>query len=402
MKIQSERLWQHIQLLGQTGRNKDGSITRLAFTDEDEQAARQIRTWMEEAGLKVSVDACGNIIGKLEGSQPELAPLICGSHFDTVSQGGMFDGCLGVLAGIEALQTMVEEGYQPKRTIQVMGFRDEEGNRFGYGMVGSKSVAGIFRPEGLEATDEDGRTLRQVMEQRGYRPQEYISCYIQPHAYFELHIEQAGVLEEKNVPLGIVEGISVLHRYTITVCGKSGHAGAIPMAQRCDPVPVMSQWITRITELAKQYPSTVATIGSIRTVPGVCNTICDRVVFSLDIRSLRDETLEEIIEKMHEMEENLPDGISIDWKQEQILTACICDEKFQADIEKMCQEEQIPAVRLVSGAGHDCMNFRGVCPAAMIFVRSADGASHKKEEYSTPSDCGDGCQILYRMLLKHS
>lgn len=402
MKIQSKRLWQHIQVLGQIGQNKDGSVTRLAFTDEDEQAALQIRNWMEEAGLEVSVDACGNIIGKLEGSQPELPPLVCGSHFDTVSQGGMFDGCLGVLAGIEALQTMTEEGYQPRRTILVIGFRDEEGNRFGYGMVGSKSVAGIFQPEGLQAMDEDEHTLQQIMNQRGYTPQDYISCRLHPYAYFELHIEQASVLEEQNVPVGIVEGISALHRYTITVYGKSGHAGAIPMAQRCDPVPVMCQWITGITELAKEYPSTVATIGSIQTTPGVCNTICDHASFSLDIRSLKNETLEEILGKMRAREEHLPAGIRIEWKLEQILTSCICEEAFQTDIEQICQEEEIPAVHLVSGAGHDCMNFKGVCPTSMIFVRSADGASHKKEEYSTSSDCAAGCQILYRMLAKHS
>lgn len=402
MKIQKQRLWQHIQDLGNIGKQADGSITRLAFSDEDEAGAKLVQRWMKEAGMQVHVDACGNIIATLQGTEPTLSPIVCGSHIDSVPCGGMFDGCVGVLAGIEAVQTMIEHSLQPLRTIHIIAFRDEEGVRFGYGMVGSKAITGVLDPSAFKVMDAKGESLAQAMEHCGYQPQAYQSCRLYPHAYIELHIEQASVLEQQGVPVGIVEGIAGLRRYTITISGISNHAGAQPMDQRADPVPAMCAWITKITSLAQTHPNSVATIGSITTSPGACNIICDHVSFSLDIRSLYDSTLDAIEKEMRAFEAGFPKDIQVTWKLEQSLPPCLCDPTLQAQAEAICQTQHIPMRKLMSGAGHDAMNFKDCCPCALLFVRSQKGASHKKEEYTTPQDCAIGCELLYQMLRQQS
>ena len=405
MNINEERLWDHIQELGQIGKAPDGSVTRFPFTREDEAAAALIEKWMQDAGLLVMRDTCGNIIGTLTGVHTELPPVICGSHFDTVKKGGIYDGCLGVLAGIEVLQTIQEAGICPLRSLKVIGFRDEEGNRFGYGMIGSRSICGRVEEEGLHSMDKDGTTLAQAMKQAGYKPENHTDCRMTPlEAYYEVHIEQADLLAEHGLSVGIVEGIAGLVRYTVTIYGRSAHAGATPMKRRHDPITAMSRWILRITELAKQHPHTVATIGEIHTYPGACNIICDHVSFSLDLRSLDDAIIQDILDTMQTYEELLEreQGVRVDRRFEQQLSAAMCDEELKRELETCCSTLQLPILRLASGAGHDCMNFQGICPTAMIFVRSQhEGASHCKEEYSTKEDCRDGCQLLLEAFRKY-
>ena len=404
MKINGKRLWNHLQELGKIGENSDGSVTRLAYSDEDEQAKSFIECWMKEAGLDVYIDACGNVIGTLPGQDRSLSPVVCGSHFDTVKEGGIFDGCLGVLAGIEVLQTMKENQIMPLQDIRVIGFRDEEGNRFGYGMIGSHSVCGIVDKAGLKSQDFQGRTLEDVMLSKGYQPQNYSSCYMgNIRAYLELHIEQASLLSSQGCPVGIVTGIAGLERYTMTIHGRSAHSGATPMNYRQDPVLAMSKWILKVTELAKSYPSTVATVGVIETHPGACNIICDHVTFSLDLRSLDDDVRKDIMLKMKDYEIELTEelGVSFERRLDQTLTALHCHEEIMKKIEMSCQEDNVNYQYLVSGAGHDCMNFKNLCPTGMIFVASQNhGASHCKEEFSTFEDCQIGCQILFETLVK--
>ena len=398
MNIQENRLWNHIQELGMIGRAEDGSVTRLPFTKEDQQAETLLLKWMREAGLDTRVDAVGNVIGIYSGREPELPPVVCGSHFDSVVEGGIFDGCLGVLAGIEVLQTMKKQGIRPKRTHMVIGFRDEEGNRFGYGMVGSKSFCGVMGREGFQSTDANGYTLQEAMELAGFHPEDYTSCQSKAHRYYELHIEQGRILEDQDTAIGIVSGISALTRYTITFKGESAHAGATAMKHRIDPVVAMSAWISEITRLATLYPDTTATIGEIHTYPGACNIICDHVTCSLDIRSLKGEHIEEIMKKMEEFHKQSNSGVVMELQLEQHMDACPSDHEVITLLDKICKEQGIPVVHLASGAGHDAMNFKNVCPIGMIFVRSVRGYSHRKEEYSRKEDCALGCELLYQIL----
>lgn len=402
MDINSGRLWNNIEELGKLGCQEDGSIIRLPFTREDRLAQDFLMDRMRDAGLAVRIDSAGNLIGERIGTKPCLPPVLTGSHYDSVINGGRFDGCLGILAAIEALQTMEEKNIRTARTIRLYCFKDEEGNRFGYGMIGSRSVCGIADPKGLDSMDESGITLREAMKSFGLQPDRLSECKTeQPEAFLELHIEQGRVLEDNGKQAGVVLGIAGLVRYQIRIDGVSGHAGATPMKARRDPVTAASHYILKITELAEERDNCVATVGSIKTFPGACNVICSHVEFSLDLRSCRQETIDEVVALMEEHEKELEAsyGIHIQKTKEQELPPCPCSEKLMDTIESSCEAEGISHMKIMSGAGHDCMNFRDVCPTGMIFVPSKEGMSHRKEEYTSPEDCAAGAQILYRTLL---
>ncbi len=390
-------LWKHLNELGQIGRETDGSITRFPFTHEDFLAEKKIWQYMEEAALQVFRDAAGNLIGKWEGSAPDEPPVLCGSHYDTVRNGGMFDGTLGLLAGIEAVRLLRQEGFQPRRTILIVGFKDEEGNRFGFGMIGSKSICGMVSAKDLSAKDQNGISLSDAMIQSGLYPEKLKTCILSPiHCMLELHIEQGKVLEENGCSIGIVSGIAGLIRYTITICGTSGHSGATPMHGRKDPVVLMSQWIMHVTKLAASHKNCVATIGSIHTFPGECNIICDHVTFTLDLRSTDEPYLYTVLNEMKQFETE--NNMTVHYQLEQKLPAALCDENLCQKTEDICKKNHFPFIPCVSGAGHDAMNFRNHCPIGMVFVPSRNGYSHRKEEYTSPEDCQKGMLVLKELL----
>lgn len=404
--INENRLWKHLRQLAEIGKNQDGSITRLPFTPQDRQAELLILTFMKEAGLETRRDAAGNLIGRWMPEDPApvggIAPIIAGSHFDTVLKGGAFDGCLGLLGAIEAVQTLRESGFSPSCPIYVIGFRDEEGNRFGYGMIGSRSICGKVKPEGLLSRDQDGICLKDAMTDFGLDPSRLDTCRIFPvRAMLELHIEQADMLEQTGNTIGIVEGIAGLERHTIRIEGNSAHAGATPMKCRKDPVPAMSRWILEITRMAQEREHCVATVGNIHTSPGACNIICDHVEFSLDLRSLRDQDRKEIMEEMEVLERQLEsrDGIRITRRMDQEIPSAPCDTRLKKSMEEICRKNGYSFCHLMSGAGHDSMNFSGLCPISMIFVPSVDGRSHRKEEFTSSRDCAAGVQVLMEMIL---
>ena len=400
MEINAGRLWNRLQELGKIGVDPHGGITRWTFTEEDMQARDWLADQMKQAGLSVREDPVGNVIGTYNPADSLEAPVLSGSHFDTVRCGGIFDGCLGLLAALEAAQTLKENNVMLKRPLMVIGYRDEEGNRFSSGMVGSKVVTGKADDADFLAQDATGITIGEAMKQRGYHPEDYKQGRIDPiHASVELHIEQGKVLEQADCPVGIVEGIPYLRFYEVTLSGCSGHAGATPMNDRQDPVVAMTKWIQKITALASQRPYTVATVGNIQTFPGSANVICDHVTFSLDIRSLKEHHIDDCLAAMKPLEAELESaGIGVSCQLRHILYGLACDERLKRDLEHIMSQRRIPYQRLMSGAGHDSQNFKDVCPCAMIFVRSQHGYSHRKEEYSTPQDCAAGAQALLDLL----
>lgn len=397
MNINEQRLWNQLEELGKIGRQEDGSITRFPFTMEDRQAEELIAGYMKDAGLEVSRDAAGNLIGRWAGAEPEANAVICGSHYDTVQNGGRFDGSLGVLGGIEAVRQLREEGFRPRRPVLVIGFKDEEGNRFGYGMVGSKSVCGFSSKDGLQSKDQAGFSLYEAMKEAGLQPDRLESCRIPNiRCMLELHIEQGRVLENSNCSVGIVTGIAGLIRHMVTIYGESGHSGATPMEGRKDPAVQMSRWILRITELAEAHENCVATVGSIKTFPGQCNIICSHVTFSLDLRCTDDKYIQYVLDEMHCFEKQ--HSMKVQYRLDQQLPAAPCDRNLQMKMEEICRENHISHRHFMSGAGHDAMNFRGLCPIGMIFVPSMNGYSHRKEEFTSMEDCGRGVLVLKEML----
>lgn len=403
MKINEQRLYKHMLELAKFGQNEDLSITRFPYTDVEEAAKNCIITYMKEAGLEVRVDAVGNIIGRKVGKRKDEPIIVCGSHFDSVKEGGMFDGCLGILSAIEVLQTMKENNLTLNQSIDVVGFKDEEGNRFNYGMIGSRAMNGLLKEADLMCEDQNHITIREAAKKYNYDIDHFATCVYKdkPQLFIELHIEQGKVLEQRQMPIGIVEGIAGLKRYIITIHGESGHSGATPMLGRIDPVQAMSKLIQFINEKIMKYENAVATVGEIHTYPGACNIICDHVCFSLDVRSIKEQDLtcyvEEIELRIKEMEEQ---GFKVSMKQTQDIAPCLCDETYQAKWKEVFKELNCVSTTLISGAGHDAMSFSSTCPITMLFIRSQNGRSHCKEEYSSMQDCGMGTQALFNFLVK--
>lgn len=406
MEINSGRLWSRLMELGEIGKRDSGGVTRFSFTPEEQQARVQVIKYMLEAGLEVREDAAGNVIGRLEGTHPAAPAVLTGSHIDTVPDGGKFDGALGVIAAVEALQVMRERGKENVHPIEVIAFTDEEGSRFGFGMIGSRAMAGTLRPEDLEHRDERGVTIAEAMRAAGIDPERIGEAAKHPgevKAYIELHIEQGKVLENSNSPVGLVTGIAGPLWQQFTLTGQAGHAGATPMNMRKDPMQAAAELLGQIYGEAERYPNAVATVGKIRALPGGVNVIPGQVEFSLDLRDIdevdRDSLEAAIRDQAYRICGNRGIGLQIELLQ-RVAPAPSSPEVRQA-VSEAGRAAGLPSLpTLVSGAGHDGMQFSSRWPLGMIFVRSRDGISHSPDEWSSPEDCAAGAEVLYHALLE--
>jgi allantoate deiminase len=403
--IDAERLWRRISDLGEMGKQEGGGVTRLSFTDEERAARDRVASYMEEAGLSVYEDAAGNLFGRREGRDPGSPAVFVGSHVDSVFNGGNFDGPLGVLAGVEVLQAMEEQGIETEHPIEVVAFSDEEGARFSFGMIGSRALAGKLTPEDLAAyQDGSGVSIAEAMREYGLDP-EKISDAARPEgsmkAYVELHIEQGRVLENEGLPVGIVTGIAgpVWLRFTLT--GETGHAGSTPMNLRRDALAAAAEILGVIEAEAARTGTTVGTVGQLDLEPGGINIIPGRVEFSLDLRDIdegvRDGVEGRIMGKTGEICQRR--GVRAQVGELQRLPPAPCSETVRRVTKKACERLGIRPFALPSGAGHDGMQLTDLCPMGMIFVRSKNGVSHNPDEWSSREDCATGCNVLYHTVL---
>ncbi|MHB8061303.1 MAG: hydantoinase/carbamoylase family amidase [Ruminiclostridium sp.] len=405
MIINKERLFRHLLELGKIGEKENSGITRLSFTKEEKAAKELVGSYMKQAGLGVWEDAVGNLIGRKDGMDLEAATILIGSHLDSVTEGGKFDGALGVIAGIEVLQRMNEQGIKTIHPIEVIGFTDEEGARFGYGMLGSRGIMGTLKIEALQHFDQAGISIAQAMEQVGLEPEKIYNAARKSEsikAYIELHIEQGKVLENQNLPVGIVSGIAGPLWLKVTLRGESGHAGSTPMNMRKDPVIAAAKIISYIDSETRKYANAVATIGKITVSPGGINVIPGQIEFTLDLRDI-DETIRDNIEnniKAYAEKICNKNNIELDFTVLQRVAPCPCSQEISGIIEEACRLAGLHSTYLSSGAGHDGMQFKDFCPIGMIFVRSERGVSHRADEWSSENDCGAGTEVLYHTILK--
>ncbi|OUM92622.1 Zn-dependent hydrolase [Parageobacillus thermoglucosidasius] len=402
--INGDRLWNRLLELGTIGKQPSGGITRLSFTKEERAAKEKVASYMKEAGLAVYEDAVGNLIGRKEGKEKDAPAVLVGSHIDSVYNGGMFDGPLGVLAAVEVLQTMSERGVKTKHPIEVVAFTDEEGARFSYGMIGSRGMAGTLSEEELVHQDKHGISLAAAMEEAGLDPSKIGKAARRKgsvKAYVELHIEQGRVLEQANLPVGIVTGIAGLIWAKLTVKGKAEHAGATPMPIRRDPLVAAAQIIQVIEQEAKKTGTTVGTVGQMQVFPGGINIIPERVEFSLDLRDLdaavRDSVFLSIIERAKQIGNERNVDVAVELLQK--MPPVLCSELVQNAAKEACRQLGFDVFTLPSGASHDGVQLAGLCPIGMIFVRSKDGVSHSPEEWSSKEDCAAGANVLYHTVL---
>lgn len=374
-------------------------LTRLAWGPAWLEAVRLVRGWMEEAGLATRLDAIGNLVGRREGRTAGAPALLLGSHLDTVIDAGRFDGVLGVLLGLAALEEVTAHGLDPSFALEVVAFADEEGVRFPCALTGSRAMAGTLDPAVLGLADRSGTSLAEALRACGLDPRGLAGCARKPGeilGYLEAHIEQGPVLEHEGVALGLVTAIAGATRLEVVVEGTAGHAGTVPMRLRRDALAAAAEMVLAVERLARGKEGVVATVGRLDVLPGAVNTIPGRVRFTVDLRSaddgLRTRTLEELRASV----------VTIAGRRNltaQLVTvheapAVASSPRLVNALARACARRGLSAPRLPSGAGHDAMAIATIAPVAMLFVRCRGGISHDPAEHAVPADIEAALAVL--------
>lgn len=392
MNINKQRLLNTLVKIGETGKKTDG-INRTAFSDAYFVAVDVVKNIMEDLGLTVRRDKAGNIFGRRNGLDDKLPVILIGSHLDTVKNGGLYDGCLGISAALECIATLNEQGKTTLHPIEVAAFNAEEGSELG-GTFGSRVAMG---QQNLSLPDIDKKLAIYGLTADDIRSSA-IDYGI--HCYIELHIEQGINLYNEGTAVGVVEGIVGITRYRITVTGEANHAGTTPMAFRKDALVAASHLIIDIHERAKQMGDPfVATVGKISVVPGSVNVIPGSVEMILEIRDMSKERIDEFFNNIKDNTASMA-GIDITYEPYSDKGSVKLSKEMISVCEDACVENNISFKRLFSGAGHDAMEVAKKVPAGLIFIPSKDGISHSKDEYSTPEDIATGAEVLYECMLK--
>lgn len=401
LRINGDRLNGSIEALATIGKLDNGGVARLAYSVEDIQGRNRVETWMREAGMSVRTDAAANLIGRYPGKRGDLGAIATGSHLDTVPSGGRYDGALGVLAGLEVVRTLNEQNLQLEHPIDVIVFTDEEGS-----MLGAKAMSGraILDPKHyLIANGEDiqaclerlGGDWTQI--QLGQRSDREVAAFI------ELHVEQGPVLEAAGVEIGIVEGIVGQRRFKITVEGRSGHAGTMPMSLRADALVAAAKVVLAVNEIGNaEGGQQVATVGWIQVAPNAVNAIPGRVELSLDLRDLSNQHLDKLLARLRQELEAIAasTGTKIDMELFLRNEPVLATQAIQKTIAGVCDRLGLSYLHLPSRASHDAQEMATFTQMGMIFVPSKSGVSHAQTEYTTPQECVRGANILLQTLLE--
>ncbi len=402
--INETRINQTIQELGKLGDSPEGML-RVAYSPEDIAGRDYAVKLMQEAGLETRIDTAGNIIGRRSGSDDSLPAIAMGSHTDTVPKGGKYDGALGVMAAIEVIRTLEEQGHRTRHPLEVINFTNEEGTRFHRWLVGSRSMSGLLEQEDLDAVDGDGLSLGPCLADIGgdiSRIDEAVRKPGELAAYFELHIEQGPYLDRSGTPIGVVTGITGRAVFEVEIEGKANHAGTTPMSTRRDALVSASKLVLAVQKMAaEQEICRVSTVGSIKAVPNAVNVIPGSASIGLEFRDTDMEALAAAEQELRRITDqaSADDEVDIEVIRHRFTTSVPITPDMQALVAEAAENCGFEWESLASGAGHDAQAVANIAPVAMIFVPSLDGISHSKEEYSTPQDCANGAQVLLELLL---
>ena len=393
-----------LEMLGSVSQS-DKFLDRRYLSEQHRQANQLTANWMNEAGMGTWQDAAGNIWGRLESAVPEAPRLIFGSHLDTVPNGGKYDGMLGVLAPVTIAALLKGERHALPFHLDVVGFGDEEGTRFGSTLLGSRALTGKWPDDWRRMKDADGIALEEAMQQFGLDFDKVSQAAISGNnvlAYLELHIEQGPVLEKHNLPVGTVTGIAGARRLAFEVTGMAGHAGTVPMEMRQDALCAASAMVLCIQQTVRQYTGVVATVGSMTVKPNAVNVIPGQANFTLDIRSddnhRRDTALEHILHELNNLA--MQHGVTLSHHVTHDAGAVQCAPHLQEALMEATSACGITPFSLPSGAGHDAMAMADICPVAMLFTRCKGGISHHPLESITQDDVAASLAVLHHMV-KH-
>ena len=409
VRVDIDRLVGRIEALGEIGAvhgaNGERGCARLALTDADREGRDLVVGWMHDLGLAVSVDAIGNVIGVRAGTDATAAPVMTGSHIDTVRTGGRFDGNLGVLAGLEIVETLEQHGIRTRRPIAVAFFTDEEGARFQPDMLGSLVyVGGIPLEEALDVrAADDGARLGDELDRIGYAGSVPCPAAAAPHAFVELHIEQGPVLEDEGVTIGVVTSVQGISWTELTITGQSAHAGTTPMRLRRDPGYVAAEINAGVRRIAREMGGTqVATVGRCEFTPNLVNVVPSTVTMTVDLRNTDEALLQVAEQRFTELCEQLAvaERVAITRRPLARFEPVDFDPAMIDLVEQHARVLGHSTMRMPSGAGHDAQMLARVCPTSMIFVPSVNGLSHNLAELTDAADLQAGADVLLQMIVE--
>jgi len=400
LSIDSDRLMSRINALAEISPIEGGGNCRLALTDEDMHGRNLLVDWMRDCNLEISIDAVGNIIGIWNVGVG--APVMSGSHIDTVRTGGRFDGCYGVLAALEVIETCQQAGVTPDRPLAVGIFTDEEGARFAPDMLGSLVyVGGMPLEEALDVIAIDGAKLGDELVRIGYSGVAPCPGPV-PHAFVELHIEQGPMLEANGVRIGAVTSVQGISWQEVTIMGQSNHAGTTPMSLRHDPALVAAEITVFLRQLAKEMGGDqVCTVGKVDIHPNLTNVVAAKATITLDVRNTDDKLLKYAESKIAEYLQVVAsaEGVKITTRELVRFEPVVFDDRVIDCVEKIAKDQGNSVQRMPSGAGHDAQMLARVCPSGMIFVPSVKGISHNAAEFTETVDLIAGANILLHTML---
>ena len=400
-----------LNAIGRIGIGNHGSVTRLVFSIKELRSRQVLIHLMRQAGLKIQVDAIGNIFGRLDGADPKAPALLAGSHLDTVIHGGKYDGPVGVIGALEAVRTIRENKIPLRAPLEVVCFIGEESSRFGFSTLGSSLVAGEVQPKDLtNAVDAQGTKLADVLSSLGISPRNLFRLARDPKsmkAYLELHIEQGPILEAKAKRIGLVTSIAAPSRFKVIFAGRADHSGTTPMEMRKDALVAAAQLIEYVEKICRKFSSmekgrVVGTVGAMKIEPGVINAVPGRTELSIDIRSTSAPAKDKVARLVKQRGAAIARdrGIAIEVLNIRAEDPVPLDKRLLRVTRQLCDEKAIDYEIMPSGAGHDAMQMAKITPAGMIFIPSRRGISHNPLEWTDPDDIALGAQLLMETMIR--
>ena len=400
LRANGPRLMEHLNSLAEFGKNPQGGVSRLAYSEADRQGREYVVGLMRTAQLDVNIDAAGNSIGRRAG-KTNLPPLVFGSHIDSVPEGGNYDGNVGSLGAIEVAQTLAENKITTDHPLEVIIFQNEEG-----GLIGSRALDGELTEKELDLVSRSGKTIRDGIKFLGGDPSRLADVKRKRGdiaAYLELHIEQGGTLEAERIDIGIVEGIVGINWWDVTIEGFANHAGTTPMNQRQDALLAGARFIQSVNRIVTSVSGRqVGTVGRIQAFPGAPNVIPGKVILSLELRDLDAAKIHLLYEKIYtEAQQIASDSkTKFDFKEINVNIPAPTDPRIRTFIDKSAKELGLTTKSMPSGAGHDAQDMARLAPVGMVFVPSIGGISHSPREFSRPQDIENGANVLLHTVLK--
>jgi N-carbamoyl-L-amino-acid hydrolase len=402
VRINERRLWDLLMEMARIGATPKGGVRRLTLSAVDKEGRDRFRALCEAEGLTVSVDAIGNMFAWREGRDPSRKPVMFGSHLDSQPSGGKFDGALGVLGGLEVIRTLNEQGIETEAPLILCNWTDEEGSRFGHSLMGSGVwVGGIPLAKAYALVDTEGVTVRQALEEIGYRGDQPASPFA-ADAYFELHIEQGPILEAEEKTIGIVTGAQAMAWYDLVLTGWESHAGTTPPSRRRDALVGAARVIDLVDRLMReQGENGRGTVGYLEVEPNSRNVVPGRVTFSAEFRHPSDAVIDALDHRFETETQAIAAALKLDLSFTRIFRyqAQPFDPSCVALVREAATRLGYPAREIVSGAGHDACAVARIIPTAMIFVPCKDGLSHNEAESILPKHAAAGAQVLFEVVL---